>query len=177
MSAAGVDPAYIPGLMPARPAEGGEEGADAPPDDTVAEAEAAATGGAETARSGAGEAEAIEAPAGERASGERGDSDERGASDEDGPEFKVSDRRGEIVADRSGITFRLDAEEAEFAWDEIKAVEIGTPRFGKRFSVTVYTSRQRWFQTDVEASSRALLKQWENDLDAVLNLRFDDADA
>ncbi|MFE7134103.1 hypothetical protein ACFVIM_24920 [Streptomyces sp. NPDC057638] len=93
---------------------------------------------------------------------------------DDGPVFEVSDRRGSIVADGTGITFRLDEEMAEFRWDEIGAVEIDIPRFGRRFSVTVYTSAQRWFQNDVEAPTKALLKEWETELDTVLDARFDD---
>jgi len=53
-------------------------------------------------------------------------------------------------------------------------VEIDTPRFGKRFGVTVYTSSRRWFQCDVEAASRSQLKTWTAELDAVLDARFED---
>jgi hypothetical protein len=96
--------------------------------------------------------------------------DDEGADD---PLFEATDRRGAIIADRHGITFRLDDQEAEFGWDEIGAVEIDTPRFGRRFSVTVYISARRWFQSDVEAPTRAILKEWTYDLDKILDTHFE----
>ncbi|NUP37819.1 MAG: hypothetical protein HOY76_12575, partial [Streptomyces sp.] len=93
------------------------------------------------------------------------------------PLFEVSDRRATILADKVGIVFRLDEEEADFTWDEIGAVEIDTPRFGKRFKVTVYTGPRRWFEAHVEAKSRGLLKTWTAELDAVLDEHFEDPDA
>ncbi|MFE2597372.1 hypothetical protein ACFXCZ_12860 [Streptomyces sp. NPDC059396] len=167
---AGTDPAFIPGLVPPRPAGADEEDgaapeqvADTPPDAPEAAAAAA-------------DAEAAAAPA---APDKVADDDEAEAPTEkgdDGPVFEVSDRRGTIVADHAGITFRLDGEEAQFDWEEVKAVETDVPRFGRRFGITVYTSPQRWFQHDVEGSSREQLKQWATELDAVLDVRFDDGD-
>ncbi|MER6916530.1 hypothetical protein ABT354_33165 [Streptomyces sp. NPDC000594] len=165
-NAAGVDPASIPGLVPARPEQGGAakepaKAREAPEDRDSPEIP---PGAAETtAVDDSGPED--ESPEGEVAGKQR--------ETDDGPVFEVSDRRGAIVADATGITFRLDTEEAEFRWAEIKAVEIDTPRFGKRFGVTVYTSPQRWFDNDVEASSRSLLKEWAAELDAVLDVRFD----
>ncbi|WP_190126210.1 hypothetical protein [Streptomyces inusitatus] len=156
--AAGVDPAFIPGLMPARPAEEPEDRVPGAPE--VPEA-------AEVSE----EPEADSAPEGEP---EEAVAEAEGA--DGGPVFEVSDRRGAIVADRGGVVFRLDTEEARFGWGEIKAVEFDTPRFGRRFSVTVYTSPQRWFQNEVEAPSRADLKTWSRELDAVLDVRFDDGE-
>ncbi|HEY5834509.1 hypothetical protein [Streptomyces sp.] len=91
---------------------------------------------------------------------------------DEAPLFEVSDRRASITADRTGITLRLDDQEAEFDWDEIGAVEIDTPRFGRRFAITVYTSGRRWYQADVEAPSRSTLKSWTAELDAVLDAHF-----
>jgi hypothetical protein len=95
---------------------------------------------------------------------------------DDGPVFEVSDRRSAIIADHLGITLRLDDQEAEFRWNEIGAVEIDTPRFGRRFAVTVYTTSRRWYSGDVEAPSRSRLKEWTTELDAVLDARFEDAE-
>lgn len=124
----------------------------------------------------AGAAEVKDAEAEDDADAESKDgADTEAESEEDtGPVFSVSDRRGSITADRTGIRFKLDGESAEFGWDEIGAVEIDTPRFGRRFSVTVYTSTRRWFDTDVEASSKPLLKTWAAELDAVLDTYFED---
>ncbi|MEO3972932.1 hypothetical protein [Streptomyces sp. CAU 1734] len=169
--AAGVDPAYIPGLMPARPA-GTEPDriTDAvPPEDAPPAApdpEPAAEDSAAPA-----EAESVPEPEAESDSGSG-----QPAPDAE-PVFEVSDRRGSIAAGPAGIVFRLDTEEAEFGWDEIKAVEIDTPRFTRRFSVTVYTSDRRWFQNDVEAASKTELASWSEQLDAVLDDCFDDSAA
>ncbi|MGW3623023.1 hypothetical protein [Streptomyces sp. NPDC000880] len=152
--AAGLDPAYIPGLVPSRP-----EAAD--------EADAPEQGGEATSTDPAPAEEAVDAKAQEDPAGE----------EDNGPVFEVSDRRGAIVADRAGITFRLDEEEAEFGWDEIGAVEIDTSRFGRRFGVTVYMSDRRWFQADVKAQSRAMLKEWAQELDTVLDARFEETAA
>ncbi|WP_066950388.1 hypothetical protein [Streptomyces lushanensis] len=164
---AGTDPAYVPGLLPSRPAgadEGNEtasdteqEVVDTPPEDVVPAEETADSAEGEVADS------EVEAPA-------------REEEEDEGPVFEVSDRRGAIVADHAGITFRLDGEEAGFDWEEIKAVETDVPRFGRRFGITVYTSPQRWFQHDVEGSSREQIKTWAAELDEVLDARFDDGE-
>ncbi|NUS84206.1 MAG: hypothetical protein HOY75_16075, partial [Streptomyces sp.] len=85
-----------------------------------------------------------------------------------------SDHRGSISAGRRGVTLLLDGETAEFDWSEIGAVEIDTPRFGRRFSVTVYTTARRWYSADIAASSRKALKEWTTELDAVLDTYFED---
>ncbi|MET9668893.1 hypothetical protein ABZY19_26545 [Streptomyces sp. NPDC006475] len=171
-AAAGLDPAHIPGLVPPRPAEGDETDAAVPEQATDAEqAEEAPPKDAAPERvTSEGKGPDAEGSAPE-------DPGKEGSAGDDGPVFEASDRRGAIVADAEGITFRLDEEEARFGWDEIGAVEIGTPRFGRRFGVTVYVSSQRWFENDVEASSKAELKQWAAELDAVLDARFEDSDA
>ncbi|MFI1884938.1 hypothetical protein [Streptomyces jumonjinensis] len=168
MHAAGVDPAYIPGLIPPRPAgaDGGTDG-ERPPEDGAARTAVPEDAVPEDA-----------VPEVAATEGEPDGTPEGTEPEDDGkPVFEVSDRRGAIVADRAGVTFRLDTEEAEFGWDEIKAVEIDMPRFGRRFGVTVYTSGQRWFQNDVEASSKTELKTWSDELDAVLDARFEDSEA
>ncbi|SFE21371.1 hypothetical protein SAMN05216251_102116 [Actinacidiphila alni] len=168
---AGFDPAFIPGLTP--PAR---SAAEVPPGSTFA------AGAADKEPAGTPEDEPETAPEAEVASeaedaesAESADASEEAAEGEDtGPVFTVSDRRGSITADRTGITFKLDEESAEFGWDEIGAVEIDTPRFGRRFSVTVYTSSRRWFDTDVEAPSKADLKTWTAELESVLDTYFED---
>ncbi|WP_328914881.1 MULTISPECIES: hypothetical protein [unclassified Streptomyces] len=165
--AAGFDPAYVPGITPPRPADA----------EVSVPAQAAASPGPEdapeepaaTAEKVAADADADEQPESEA---------ESEVEEDDGlPVFEISDRRGSITADRTGITFRLDGEEADFHWDEIGAVEIDTPRFGRRFTVTVYVSTRRWFEANVDATSRSQLKEWAAQLDAVLDARFEDADA
>ena len=169
MHAAGTDPAYVPGLLPPRPAEGADqetpdEAVATPPENTAPEGAAPAVPANLTLDDlivDEDEAEEAAAPEDE--------------GEDDLPVFDVSDRRSSITADRFGITFKLDGEIAEFGWDEIGAVETDSPRFGRRFSVTVYTTGRRRYQADVEASSRGTLKQWAADLDAVLDARFEDA--
>lgn len=56
-------------------------------------------------------------------------------------------------------------------------MEIDTSRFGRRFGVTVYMSDRRWFQADVKAQSRAMLKEWAQELDTVLDARFEETAA
>ncbi|WP_457492755.1 hypothetical protein [Streptomyces sp. P5_D11] len=77
-------------------------------------------------------------------------------------------------ADREGIRFTLDDQEADFRWDEIGAVEVKSPRFGRRFTVTVHMSTNRWFNAEVEAAARSSLKEWAEELDAVLDAYFEE---
>ncbi|MER7793497.1 hypothetical protein [Streptomyces sp. NPDC097640] len=175
--AAGFDPAYIPGLTAPRPAEEEPpkekaEKAEEPLEDAEAEAgteaDAEAEAEAEAETKADAEAETADADADEETADE--DEDEAG-----GPVFEASDHRGSIAARRGGVTLRLDGETAEFDWSEIGAVEIDTPRFGRRFSVTVYTTARRWYTADVAASSKKVLKEWTTELDAVLDAYFEDA--
>lgn len=152
--AAGTDPAYVPGLTFPRPAEA----EDSVPEQRTADPEEPADDGA------APEAAAVD--------------DEEQVADEpeapaDGPVFEISDHRGSIIGDHTGIRFRLDDEAAEFPWDEVGAVEYDVPRFGRRFGVTVYTTDRRRYETDIEASAKNLLKQWSTDLDAILDAYFE----
>ncbi|MGW2950902.1 hypothetical protein [Streptomyces eurythermus] len=97
------------------------------------------------------------------------------SADGDGPVFEAADRRARIVADRRGVRLSLDEEACEFRWDEIAAVETETPRFGKRYTVTVHTPDRRWFPIEIEATARARFKEWDEQLDAVLDAYFEEA--
>ncbi len=179
--AAGTDPGHIPGLTPPRPDETEEVTAEAKTA-TEAPEKAADQPVDEAAEAAEAEADTEEAEAeAEEPEKQAEDADEDEAEDkaedepEDGPVFEVSDRRGSITAGHSGVAFQLDGENAEFSWDEIGAVEIDTPRFGRRFSVTVYTTAQRWYAADVDAPARGALKEWTTKLDEVLDAYFEDA--
>ncbi|MEV6549607.1 hypothetical protein AB0M57_12980 [Streptomyces sp. NPDC051597] len=185
LNAAALNPAHVPGLMPApaptseaqaNPQDGTGPGAepegavtegrvthDAATDDAVTDdaVEDAAAGAVPAAGPDAGtDAPAAELPASEAA--------------DDGPVFSVSDRRGSITADRSGIRLCLDGEEAAFGWDELSAVEYATSRWTRRFTITVHLPRPRWFRNDVQAEDRASLEQWSEQLEEVLNAYFEE---
>ncbi|MFJ8077227.1 hypothetical protein ACIQ7Q_25675 [Streptomyces sp. NPDC096176] len=166
----GTDPAYIPGLTAPAPAvKGGEEG-EKRAEETVPkdEAEGETVPVAEGDETGAAADEA-DAPA-EEPDAEAADDD-----DADGPVFEARDRRGSITADRTGIRFTLDDQEADFHWDEIGAVEVRPARFGRRFTVTVHVAANRWFNADVEAPARSRLSEWTAELDAVLDAYFEES--
>ncbi|MEU3653620.1 hypothetical protein AB0E67_12475 [Streptomyces sp. NPDC032161] len=187
--AAGTDPAYIPGLTApvtaGKPAPGRgqqeqeQEQAEEPApaaiavDEAPAEAEAEAESRAETEDEADGAADDAEAAAEDAAPGS--DGKEKGQRPEDGPVFEVSDRRGAITVNHEGVRFRLDDQEADFDWDEIGAVEVKTPRFGRRFTVTVHLATRRWFNAEVEAPARSDLKQWAEQLDAALDAYFEES--
>ncbi|MGP3635233.1 hypothetical protein ACTU45_18005 [Streptomyces sp. 24-1644] len=166
--AAGTDPAFIPGLTAPVTARTEE---DVEPADSLAE-DAAVAEPADKAAEAAAEPEA--GPGAEADDAAAPDAAERPAED-DGPVFEVSDRRGSIRADRAGIRFRLDDQEADFTWDEIGAVEVRTARFGRRFTVTVHVSSRRWFNAEVEAATRSALKEWPARLDAALDAYFEES--
>ncbi|MEV6478972.1 hypothetical protein [Streptomyces sp. NPDC051576] len=176
LEGAGFDPAFIPGLTaPAVSSEEPEEpeGEESPAqkaDVEKAEVEDAVAEGddADEADDEAGD------PAGDEADAESSEDDGEG----DGPVFEASDRRAEIVADAKGVRLRLDDQNCEFRWDEIGAVETETPRFGKRFTITVHTPDRRWYPIEIEAAARSRFAEWETRLDAVLDAYFEDgADA
>jgi hypothetical protein len=179
LDAAAVNPAYIPGLTSPVPAE---------PKDAVEESEEAAAEGTVSGGTVSDDAASEEAPAAgtpkESVSEEETDSGtepESGTVPEsgpapDGPVFEASDRRASITADLSGVRLRLDDQEAEFRWDEISAVETESPRFGKRFTITVHTPERRWYPIEIEATARARFKEWEEQLDAVLDAYFEDGE-
>jgi hypothetical protein len=152
LEGAGFDPAFIPGLT--SPASG----EDATPEkaaDTAAEPE---------------ESEEPEPAAPEAA--EPAPSEEE--ADPDGPVFEASDFRARIVADHRGVRLRLDDQECEFRWDEIGAVETESPRFGKRFTITVHTPDSRWYPIEILAKSRSQHKDWDEQLDVVLDAYFEE---
>ena len=179
--AAGTDPAYIPGLVapsPPRQAETDPGRAEDESEETATDDDATAPVTAEKGEEQPEEKEQDEQDEQEAKDGkaEKSGADPEGdTAPEDGPVFEVSDRRGSITADREGVRFRLDDQEAEFDWDEIGAVEVKTPRFGRRFTVTVHISSRRWFDAEVEAPSKKLLTEWEAELDKVLDAYFEES--
>ncbi|PJN05077.1 hypothetical protein CG740_04260 [Streptomyces sp. CB01201] len=175
LGGAATDPAYVPGLVPPRPAAqeakppSGESGVDgdAEPD--------ADEGGRVAVATEAGAAEAAEAEARDFAAESDGSAASDAQSDvDDGPSCEISDRLGSIVAGRGGVRLRLMDEEADFRWDEISAVEYRTPWWTRRFEVVVYTPNHRRFSHDIQAPDRAALAQWTEQLDAVLDAYFED---
>ncbi|MGW2932400.1 hypothetical protein ACWGQ5_02775 [Streptomyces sp. NPDC055722] len=169
LDGAGMDPAFIPGLI--SPVSG--EPGDAKPEDPE-------SGGVtqETASDGAvSDAPAAEEkPAGEKEPAEEPEEESPAESEPEGPVFEASDRRARIVADHSGVQLRLDDQECEFRWDEIGALETETSRFGKRFTVTVHTPERRWYPIEIEADSRSRFQEWEARLDEVLDTYFEDGE-
>ncbi|MFG2354044.1 hypothetical protein [Streptomyces sp. NPDC048521] len=159
VTGAGFDPAFIPGITAPAPvpaqAETGPR--DAEPE-AVAEPE-------EPART--------EEPEGQDPAQPVEPADEEEAAD--GPVFEAADRRAKIVADRRGVRLSLDEESCEFRWDEVAAVETESPRFGKRFTITVHTPDRRWYPIEIEATARARFAEWEAQLDAVLDAYFEEA--
>lgn len=178
VTGAGFDPAFIPGLT--APAVSSDEPEDKKAEDVETEAEEPETEEPEGGKPSDGEAEAEEAVA-EADDSDADDSEEEagdtGSDDEsEGPVFEASDRRAEIVADEKGVRLRLDDQACEFRWDEIGAVETETPRFGKRFTITVHTPDRRWYPIEIEAAARSRFAEWETQLDAVLDAYFEDGD-
>jgi hypothetical protein len=95
----------------------------------------------------------------------------------DGPVFEASDRRAKITVDSRGVRLRLDDQECEFGWDEIGAIETESPRFGKRFTITVHTPDRRWYFLEIEAKAKSEHAAWEQQIDEVLDAYFDDGSA
>lgn len=160
VTGAGFDPAFIPGITVPAPANSDEP----EPQDAEVKAEPAEP---EDSR-------APEATEGTSQSGDDEGVDEDGPVD--GPVFEASDRRAKIVADRKGVRLRLDEEACEFRWDEIAAVETETSRFGKRYTITVHTPDRRWYPIEIEATTKSRFKEWDEQLDAVLDAYFEDAE-
>ncbi|KMS86264.1 hypothetical protein ACZ91_38090 [Streptomyces regensis] len=172
---AGFDPAFVPGITGPTPLGGvtkspEPKGAEEPPSSEGASFEPVSPGPASSEPASAERADADEPDA------EETDADERDAEDKaDGPVFEASDRRARIVADRKGVRLSLDEEACEFRWDEIAAVETESPRFGKRYTITVHTPDRRWYPIEIEAAARARFKEWDEQLDAVLDAYFEEA--
>ncbi|MBC9728369.1 hypothetical protein [Streptomyces sp. TRM68367] len=159
LEGAGFDPAFIPGLT--SPVTG--EAEDAKPEETEEEVEEV-----EETSSEAGDA--VEPEESEEAE----EPEEEAAPD--GPVFEASDRRARFVADHRGVRLTLDDQECEFRWDEVAAVETETPRFGKRYTITVHTPDRRWYPIEIEATARSVFKDWDEQLDAVLDAYFEEED-
>ncbi|MGQ4415730.1 hypothetical protein ACN6LA_000594 [Streptomyces sp. SAS_269] len=167
---AGFDPAFIPGIT-APATEPEPEPSDAKPTaETEADAEDAKPATPEPAEASAGPASADSADGGPEKEPEEESAPEDGA-----PVFEASDRRARFAADHRGVRLRLDEEDCEFHWDEIAAVETESARFGKRFTITVHTPDRRWYPIEIEATSRSRFKEWESQLDAVLDAYFEEA--
>ncbi|MCM2411142.1 MULTISPECIES: hypothetical protein [unclassified Streptomyces] len=165
--AAGTDPAYIPGLtapLAAPKADEEPERTEGPAPEDAAPDDAATEAVSEDAE-----------PDGEAVAEATDDEEDENDESEEGPAFAVSDRRGSITADRAGIRFTLDDQEADFRWDEIAAVELKPARFGRRFTITVHMSTRRWFNAEVEAAARSSLKEWTEGFDAVLDAYFEES--
>ncbi|MFJ8314017.1 MULTISPECIES: hypothetical protein [unclassified Streptomyces] len=169
LGGAATDPAYVPGLVPARAVASGEEHAP----DEVLEEDAVPEEDENGGPKAAAEAEVADGGA-DPAEADAADSEGESDADVGGPVFEVSDRQGSIVADRRGVRLRLADEEADFRWDELSAVEYRTPRWSRRFEIVVYTPAHRRFSHDVEAADRAGVKEWPEQLDAVLDAYFEE---
>ncbi|MER5470204.1 hypothetical protein [Streptomyces sp. NPDC002685] len=185
LDAAAVNPAYIPGLtspVPAEPKDAVEETDEAAAEETVSDetvsddAASDEAPAAETPKESVAEEETDSGTEPESRTEPESGADPESGPDPEGPVFEASDRRASITADHSGVRLRLDDQEAEFRWDEIGAVETESPRFGKRFTITVHTPDRRWYPLEIEASARTRFKEWEEQLDAVLDAYFEDDD-
>ncbi|WEO95623.1 hypothetical protein A6P39_017220 [Streptomyces sp. FXJ1.172] len=165
VTGAGFDPAFIPGLTaPAKSdASASPEQEPVEPEEPGKAVETEASAGPEEPAATAGEPEEAE------------EADEA-ADDDGGPVFEASDRRARIVADRKGVRLRLDEESCEFRWDEIAAVETESPRFGKRYTITVHTPDRRWYPIEIEATAKSLFKEWDEQIDAVLDAYFEEGE-
>ncbi|BCL22703.1 hypothetical protein ACPCBX_16845 [Streptomyces tuirus] len=157
LEGAGFDPAFIPGLTSPASRRTKEDGPEKEPE--VADAEEADAAAAEPE-------EAAE-------TAEVSPSEQEEDTDTDGPVFEASDRRARMVADHRGVRLSLDDQDCEFRWDEIGAVETETARFGKRYTVTVHTPDRRWYPIEIEAPARSHFKEWDEQLDAVLDAYFE----
>ncbi|MFB7293092.1 hypothetical protein [Actinacidiphila glaucinigra] len=173
VQAAGMDPAYVPGILVPEPdgddrteaAASGTGGAsDAPADAPTGTVPSPATAAEESATATDTDTDTDD---------DEVDDDEATEGSGEGRVFEAADRRGSIRADRHGLAFRLDDTEAEFRWKEIRAVEIDVPKWGRRFGVTVYLSERRWFETWADAPSRRQLRSWSDEFDAILDVYFE----
>ncbi|MFG2954645.1 hypothetical protein ACGF5O_13045 [Streptomyces sp. NPDC048291] len=182
LEGAGFDPAFIPGLTsPASGEPADAKAEDARPEKAEEVEEAAAAGEVEAAEAAPEPVAGADATPAEDAAADADNADDADDADADetaeGPAFEAADRRARIVADRQGVRLSLDEENCEFRWDEIGAIETEAPRFGRRFTITVHTPERRWYPIEIEATSRSRFKEWEEQLDAVLDAYFDDGEA
>ncbi|MGW1610975.1 hypothetical protein ACWCQZ_16460 [Streptomyces sp. NPDC002285] len=183
LEGAGFDPAFIPGLT--SPASAKPEGVKEK--DVAEEATSGVTDSEETdAEVRDSEETDLEATDEDEADVDADDADDEADADADqadedapvdGPVFEAADRRARIVVDHKGVRLSLDDQTCEFHWDEIGAIETESPRFGKRYTVTVHTPDRRWYPIEIEATARSRFKEWDEQLDAVLDAYFEDGDA
>ncbi|MGW3459869.1 hypothetical protein ACWDE9_09855 [Streptomyces olivaceoviridis] len=171
---AGFDPAFVPGITGPTPTDGvtksaEPKGAQEPPSSEPVSPERVGADGADAETVADTDAETVADTDAEDVA------DADGEDKADGPVFEASDRRARIVADRKGVRLSLDEEACEFRWDEIAAVETESPRFGKRYTITVHTPDRRWYPIEIEAAARARFKEWDEQLDAVLDAYFEEA--
>ncbi|MCX4234163.1 hypothetical protein [Streptomyces ortus] len=170
LQGAAVDPAAVPGITGPRPAEPAAK----PKSSDAASSGTTSDDSATKLTKEEQEPSTTERPT-EAAKPDEPDATPAPAPAPDGaPVFEASDRRAKVVADHRGVRLTLDDQEAEFRWDEIGAVETESPRFGKRFTLTVHTPDRRWYFLEIEAKSRSDFKTWETDLDKVLDAYFED---
>ncbi|MEU0113149.1 hypothetical protein ABZ137_05330 [Streptomyces bobili] len=170
LEGAGFDPAFIPGLTPPVTAAAKDaKPKDAKPEDDSEDGAAVTAGDAPESEPAAAAGESKDAE-----SKDTGSDDPESDEVSDGPVFEAADRRARIVADSRGVRLRLDEEECEFRWEEIGAIETEVPRFGKRLTITVHTPDRRWYPIEIEATARGRFKEWDEQLDAVLDAYFDD---
>ncbi|MEV7126198.1 hypothetical protein [Streptomyces sp. NPDC093260] len=180
VTGAGFDPAFIPGLTPPAAADPADGGPGAEPEETPSAAAGTTSSAAvpeDAVPEAAGAKAAEAADAGTESVEEAGTTEGADPGAEaaaDGPVFEAADRRARILADHRGVRLSLDDQECEFRWDEIGAVETETPRFGKRFTVTVHTPERRWYPIEIEAPARSRFAEWEAQLDAVLDAYFEE---
>ncbi|MEU6801720.1 hypothetical protein [Streptomyces neyagawaensis] len=205
LAAAAVDPSHIPGLTAPvsvtkekqeepediKPTESAEQAETVDADEAVpADGPAAARKTAEPDADLDSEADTkatdepdtkAHAKADAKPDAKAGDeSDDEAVEDEDaveGPVFEAADRRAKIVADHRGVRLQLDDQACEFRWDEIGAIETESPRFGKRFTVTVHTPDRRWYPIEIEAKAKSEHAAWETRIDEVLDAYFEDGDS
>ncbi|GAA2640065.1 hypothetical protein [Streptomyces vastus] len=186
LQGAAADPAFVPGITGPRPAD--PKDPKDPAEETAAseenaseESETAAEQAAHVSDEGASaesdeadqsdDADETEASA-EAEEAVESEPDDSEAAPADGPVFEASDYRAKITADHRGVRLRLDDHEAEFRWDEIGAVESETSRFGRWYTITVHTPERRWYPVELRIPSRAKVKEWEKELDEVLDAYF-----
>ncbi len=197
LAAAAVDPSHIPGLTApvSVKKEKQEEPEDNKPTESAEPAETAEADEAAPEQEEATEAsdeKAADEDAKDSSEDDEDDTDDADDTNEvddaddaddaddeatDGPVFEASDRRAKIVADSKGVRLKLDDQDCEFRWDEIGAIETESPRFGKRFTVTVHTPDRRWYPIEIEAKAKAEHTEWETRIDEVLDAYFEDGDS
>ncbi|MFE7444083.1 hypothetical protein ACFU7X_26935 [Streptomyces chartreusis] len=176
LEGAGFDPAFIPGLT--SPASVAPKGAKK--EDAAEEADSEETALDDADEPGTEAADVID-DADDDAEDAVDEADEAGDGDDDaedapvdGPVFEAADRRARIAVDHKGVRLTLDDQECEFRWDEIGAIETESPRFGKRYTITVHTPDRRWYPIEIEATARSSFKEWDEQLDAVLDAYFEE---